>query len=288
MPCKLRKIAATTDEGYLASVMPPGRPATLFNYDDTGLPSVVDWPAVMGGGTQQTSYAFNGAQDLTAITRADGITIQYQYDSAGRLINLSLPQGDYLTSYDALTGLKSSVVSPGGITQSFSYNDDLLTGVSWSGAVTGEVAFVPDVDGRVGSLVVAGQSYAFTYNHDDEPTAVGDMNLVYDAITGLRESTTLDGIDEVFEYNGFGELTRHTVSFGASVLYDVIYTRDAMARIVTRDETIQGVFSSYEFTYHASGRLVTVEKDAALSPATAMTATTTAPSMVPPMTTRTA
>jgi RHS repeat-associated protein len=52
-----------------------------------------------------------------------------------------------------------------------------------------------------------------------------------------------------------------TSSFGATPLYSEAYTRDALGRIVTRVETIQGTTTTWEYGYDAAGRLETVTKD---------------------------
>ena len=56
-----------------------------------------------------------------------------------------------------------------------------------------------------------------------------------------------------------------TASFGAMPLDAESYTRDALGRIVTRVETIEGTTTTWEYGYDAAGRLETVTKDGALA-----------------------
>src|SRR5207237_9965786 len=80
--------------------------------------------------------------------------------------------------------------------------------------------------------------------------------------TGFVTSSTLGSTTETRGYNSYGEEQSYTVKFGSTVLYSVDYgTRDALGRIVTKTETIQGETHTSMYGYDARNRLQDVTKD---------------------------
>ncbi|MBF0292445.1 MAG: RHS repeat protein, partial [Nitrospinae bacterium] len=78
-------VSRTLDaNGNVTSVAPPSRPAHGFAYTPVNLESSYNPPVVAGSGTTSTTYAYNLDKQLTRITRPDGQTIDYGYDTAGR------------------------------------------------------------------------------------------------------------------------------------------------------------------------------------------------------------
>ena len=86
----------------------------------------------------------------------------------------------------------------------------------------------------------------------------------HEPLTALLAGTTLEQLTDSYEYDAFGELSRYTASFGATVLYDVEYDRDALGRITTKTETVQGTTVVYEYGYDNLGQLETVHEDTVL------------------------
>ena len=68
---------------------------------------------------------------MSDAARPDGLTLDYAYDSAGRLSNLTIPRGatsgQFVYSYDANSGYLSSITAPNNVNLAYSYNKDLLT-----------------------------------------------------------------------------------------------------------------------------------------------------------------
>jgi len=87
------------------------------------------------------------------------------------------------------------------------------------------------------------------------------LSLTRNPGNGLLTATTLGTTTTSRGYNPFGELQTASASDGATSLYDVSYTRDALGRIEQKSETIQGVTTTYDYIYDLSGRLTDVEQD---------------------------
>jgi RHS repeat-associated protein len=119
---------------------------------------------------------------------------------------------------------------------------------------------------RLRTISVNGaNAVTYAYDADSLLRQAGSLVLNRDPETGLLSSTTLGNVTTSYTYNGFGELASMTASFGATPLYSEAYTRDALGRIVTRVETIQGATTTYEYGYDAAGRLETVTKNGLLA-----------------------
>ena len=65
-------------------------------------------------------------------------------------------------------------------------------------------------------------------------------------------------------YDSYGERSSYAAKFGtATTLFSTSYVRDALGRIATKTEIVQGATHNYAYTYDAPGRLKTVTKDGA-------------------------
>jgi RHS repeat-associated protein len=242
--------------GNMTSITPPCRPAHAFDYTPVDLGESYAPPAVTGSGTTQTTYAYNKDRQLTLVTRPDGKTIQLGYDTAGRLASMTIPRGGLGYTYDASTGTLKTVTSPDGVTLTYGYDGSLLTSSAWGGTVAGSVTRTHDNDFRVTSRSVNGAHTAsFGYDLDGLLTQAGGLTIARDAASGFISGTTLGSVTTARGYSAFGELASSTASHGANGLYSATYTRDALGRIESLVETVEGVTTTKSYLYDAAGRL---------------------------------
>lgn len=249
--------------GNLVSITPPGRPAHTFDYTPVDLTSEYNPPAVTGGGTNQTVYAYNVDRQLDLITRPDGQTLDYTYDSAGRLRTLTAPApaGVYTYTYSPTSGNLTSIAAPGGETVAHTYDGSLLKDTSWTGTVTGAVNRRYDNNFQVRELSVNGNPVLLGYDIDRLLNQAGALVLTRDPQHGLVTATTLDTVTDSSVYNGFGEPASYSASGGAAPRYDAQYTRDKLGRITEKTESLGGVTDTFAYTYDLAGRLTEVKKN---------------------------
>ena len=250
--------------GNLTALTPPGQPAHGFTYNAVNLATAYTPPAVVGSGATSTLYDYNADKQVTRITRPDGGLLDHDYDSAGRLATLTLPQGSYTYAYNTV-GQLASVTAPGGVGLAYAYSGALLTGITWSGPITGSVGYGYDTDFRVTSLTVNGANpIAYQYDPDSLLIQAGALSLTRNAQNGLLTGTALGDVSDSYTHNAFGELSGHTARHGATDLRAVAYTRDALGRITEKTETVQGTTTTYAYAYDLIGQLIEVRHNGSL------------------------
>ena len=245
--------------GNRTSVTPPGRPAHVFNFSPVDLTANYSAPSVVGGGTNQTVYGYNLDRQIDLITRPDGQTLDFAYDSAGRQSTLTIPTGIYASTYNTITGNRESITAPGNVSLSLTHDGSLLKDTTWGGAVTGAIGRVYDNNFRISNLSVNGSGVTFGYDNDSLLIQAGALSLTRHPQLGLVVATALNTVTDSWGYSGFGELTSYAAAANGSGLYNIQLTRDRLARVTRKIETVGGVTDTYDFSYDTVGRLAQVQ-----------------------------
>jgi RHS repeat-associated protein len=256
-----RVIAYSYDNnGNLTSITPPGESAHSFAYTAVNEVSAYTPPAVSGTGA--TTYTYNLDRDMTKVTRADGNTISYSYDSAGRVSSLVTPSETINYNYDSTTGNLSFADIASGESLTFGYNGPLPTSTSWTGAISGTVSRTYNDNFWMASQSInGGNTIAFSYDNDGLVTKAGALALARSPQNGLIAGTTLGPASDSRTYNSFGELTGYTASYGNGQLYHLLYARDADGRISNKTEIRGFHITTYAYSYDPAGRLIGVSKN---------------------------
>jgi RHS repeat-associated protein len=246
--------------GNVTSVTPPGKSAHDFSYTAVDLTSAYMPPTVPGTGT--TNYAYNADRDPTTITRPDGQTIQFGYDSAGRLSSTTTPTENITYAYDSTTGNLNSASITGGEALAYGYNGPLPTSSTLTGTVAGTVSRAYNNNFWIASESIdGGNTVNLTYDNDGLLTKSGSLTLKRDPKDGLVTGTTLGSATDTLKYSTFGELTGYTAKYSTTTLDSVTYTRDADGRISTRTETIGGKKNTFTYIYDTARRLTGVKQN---------------------------
>ena len=252
--------------GNLTSLTPPGRPAHTFAYTAADLDSVYS-PPPAGLSVSATRYTFNVDRQLTRVLRPDSLAIDVAYDTAGRPSALALPNGQVQFAYSPTAGNLTTLTAPDGGMLSYTYDGSLPKTVTWGGAVQGSVGFKYDADFRVSKIAVNGtDSVAFGYDRDNLLTSAGEMTLARDPRNGRLVRTVLGSDTSSWTYDdSTGAVTHYAAKHGTTTLFDVVYTRDSLDRIVQLEETVEGVTTVKAYTYDSLGRLDEVRVNGVLT-----------------------
>ena len=251
--------------GNVTTLTPPDKGDHRFTYTPVDLAATYNPPNLAAGETK-TQYGYNLAKQPRLVTRPDGKTIGFEYDTMGRLIELQVPEGDLTYAYDATTGQLKNIIAPDGGAISNGYDGELPTSVSWAGLIKGSVSVTYNSDFLVDSQSVNnGNKVSLQYNNDGQLTKIGDLTITYDATNGMFTGSSVGNIsDTVVRRNEFGEIEEYRAGYGGSTLFGTRYTYDALGRIQTKTETVDGISHTYEYGYDVIGQLMDVKKDGVL------------------------
>lgn len=265
--------------GNLTSVTPPSKPAHGFTFNLFETLDTYSPPALTGLTTKNTTYTYNLDKQLTKITRPDAQEATYVYDgTTGQISSLQLPTGNYTYTWKTQEDRIDNISSPDDFNNKFGYYgykiaSDTLRKTS-TNFLYGMTSFTYDADHRVSSRTVRGNSATdtstinYTYNNDDKLVAAGDLSLAYEYPSGRLSTTSIGKISDSRTYDAYGELQTYTAIYtpttgSPQTLYSYTFTRDAIGRIATKTETVQGVTDVYAYSYDNAGRLTQVLKNTA-------------------------
>jgi YD repeat-containing protein len=244
--------------GNLTSLTPPGRPAHSFAYSPVNLLQSVTLPDV-GSGPATTTYTYNANRQRTGISRPDGSQISYAYDAGGQLTTVTTPEGT--TTYTYSDGNLATATTPDGVL-SYRYDGHLTTEASWSGIINGSVQYTYGNGMRLSQQRVNNATrLAFQYDADGLLTQAGDLEIAYAPDSVFVQSTSLNQIGTTLNYDQYGSLGLYRATNGSATLFETSYTRDAIGRISSLRETIDGQTSTYAYTYDQAGRLTGVQRN---------------------------
>ncbi|MCL6592128.1 MAG: hypothetical protein K6U80_19545 [Firmicutes bacterium] len=261
-----RRIPYTYDaHGNVTSITPPGRPPHTFTYTPVDLEETYNPPPVAGGGTNQTCYDYNLNRQLVQITRPDGKTIGFAYDTMGRLVTVSMPEGEIGYVYDATSGNLTDIIAADGGALSYAYDGTLLTQVQWRGEIHGEVSVVHDNFFRPVTQRING-SNEITYKYDADGLLIqtGALVITRDPQTALVLRTVLGQFSDEIIYDEFGALQDYRALYNGQTLYSIHYETDPLGRVVSKTETINGQTHTYLYSYDNRGQLTEVYRDGVL------------------------
>ncbi len=250
--------------GNIATLTPPGRPAYTFAYSDRNELTALTPPAVAGSGPN--SYTLNLDKQLTSASRPDNRSVLLDYDAGGRVSSRSYSASGVTTGTDTFTydsaGRLSTIEAASGVNLQYSYIGALMTGITWTGAIAGDVEFAYDNSLRlVSESVDGGDTVNFTYDNDDYLIGVGGLTITRNPQHGLATAAALGNVSTSATYTGFGEVDTYSATANGSPIFSNTFTYDKLGRITQKVETIGGVTSTYDYTYSLADQLTGVSKD---------------------------
>ena len=259
-------------ESPIATTLPHGE-THAFGWTPVGLPASYTAPEAPEAG-RRLERTYNAAREQSALVKPDGTVVSNVYDSAGRLSAVVATRGDetervdfvydYAGRLDSVTNeydetwyaydsfLKIAEVS-NGFYADFEYDDDFRVSKKTY------TDYRHDEDEQLAEIDVA-------YDDDGDVVGIGDLRILRNPATGFAEATGLGNVVDWRNYNGYGECTNYVASFEGDDLYCASLKRDALGRVVEREERVlsgEAVTSRYE--YDVRGRLVSVTTNGVVS-----------------------
>ena len=273
--------------GNLTGLTTPNSNQHSFSYTPIDLISQYTSPNVSGVTNNSTNYSYNLDKDITLVTKPDGRSLNYSYDTAtGQRTSLSIQRGIYNYFYEATkvcpsttyvpsdlchagspTGQLTKIIAPGGETLNFTYDGFLLTDYNWSGTINGFVKMKYNTGFNLYRHEINGTTNFISYSFDNVDNLIiraGNFSLLRDTSNRYVTRETLGTLRTYLYYNGFGELTKSDSKYGSRNFYKVEYLRDSIGRIIEKEETVDSDPTvAIDYSYDADGRLSQVIKDGA-------------------------
>jgi RHS repeat-associated protein len=241
--------------GNLIALTPPGRSAHVFEYTPVDLEQSYS-PPDLGGVQTITRHHYNRDKQLTRIERPDGSQIIHDHNGGGQLTGTTIARGSYQYAYHPTSGQLIGITAPDGNTLAYTWDGFLPIGETWSGAINGTVDRSYDDNFWLTSLSVNGNATTYAYDADGLLTQAGSLDLTRSPEHGLLTGTTQGSVTTSYAYNAFGEPTETSATIGAATAATHGYTRDALGRITSITEVIDGVTTTHSYSYDQAGRLI--------------------------------
>ncbi len=199
-------------------------------------------------------YEYDEDNRLKKIRFADGREIAFRYFASNRLDRINYSRGSISYDYGDFSNVRS--VSGPDARLAYTYDDPLLTSVTWSGDASGTVHYEYDDFFRLSAISVNDlEPVEYTYDADFQMVGAGSELITRHADTGLVSGTALGNVSTLAEYDGFGDLKQSFALFDATVLLNEEIERDKLGRITKISETKQGDTIEISYAYNELGQL---------------------------------
>jgi YD repeat-containing protein len=232
-----------------------------YSHSKTGQVNKIVFPKAKGAKTTE-SAVFNTEDDVVSAIQMSGLQLNYGYDTAGRLTSLSSNAGSWQYTYNQSLGYLNSITGPDGVVLSYSRDGDLLTGMSWSGAVSGSVGIAHNTDFLLQEVTVNGVNpIEYSYDQDGLLQSVGSLTLAHSNQNTLLTATTLANVSDSYSYTDFGEVSHYQARFNSEILLTEDYSYDKLGRIIERREKVQADPEQvFTYSYDNAGQLSVVNE----------------------------
>ena len=204
------------------------------------------------------SYVYDRDRRLIQTNFPSGNQINNIYDTT-RLMQIQTPEGNIDFTY--LCGTKVESITKGVDTITYGYDGKLITSETLSGTLNQTLGYTYNNDFNISSFSYAGNTHIYTYDDDGLLTGAGGFTIFRNTQNGLPEEVTGGTLNLSRTFNAYGEVEGQGFTINALSLTSWNLARDDNGRITDKAETVDGVTSSYTYTYDPMGRLLTVTKD---------------------------
>jgi len=250
-----REVYGRDNAGQLTSFQDTNGLTTTFAYDPLG--RLITRSDTLG---RQRIYGWDSRDRLISLRNERSQTIASTYDTSGHLTGRSGPAITESFGYDAAGRLLFAQDSDSRVEFTYDAEGKILTqrtvDLGSQTAVTLTNTY-DEAGRRIGMADTAGGNTSWAYNAVGDITQVttpGGLHIDRTYTNGRLDSVTCpSGVVQTYTYGAsLGPATIH-VANGATTIDDIVYTRTAFGRVVSRTDRA----GTSNFTYDNANRLIT-------------------------------
>ena len=218
---------------------------------------------------------FNADRQLTANTLPGGRVKTQSYDALNRVSGLSYAEataefeyaaGD-LTDRVALVG-NTPVTGPAQDI-AFTYNGNLISGMTATGASPAQVTYAYDNNFFPTSMNLSSGTdsvvNALAWDADGLATGFGPFTFIRTGPAGAQSGVSDAASSASYAYDSMARLTGRSNQVATATPYSMTLTYDASGRLTSKTETVGGTPHTYVYTYDLDGQLTEVERDSVVT-----------------------
>lgn len=196
-----------------------------------------------------TSYQYSGTSVTSTV---DGVSVTKTKDAQGNLTGVTDDTGTLTYNLNA-DGQPASIVSPTGVTTTFSYDkwrrvtqtdDPSLGETTKTYNTNGTLGSTTDAEGNVTSF-----SYDSYYRVVSKSTDEQTTNYLYDQYDNVTETSTDNGAKAQFTYDAYGRLSTSTEYAGTNIWLKKDFTYSGGNVSSVKYTSQSGVLTTENYTY---------------------------------------
>jgi len=218
-------------------------------------------------GSGSTTYAYDARGRVTARTQLTGaatLQVRYGYNAAGQLASVTTP-GNQLIEYGYANNQVVSVKVNGASVLTNAKYFPFGGVASWTWGNGQAYQRVYDLDGRIQSVTIAGQTRAYGFDGASRITSLTDKQgaatlatatIAYDNLDRLTSAANAPAYNESFAYDLTGNRTSQTVA-GVATTLTTAPTSNRLTQIGAQAigyDNAGNTANDANFTYVYSGR----------------------------------
>ncbi len=237
--------ASYTYENDLLTKLTTGSTTYNFAYGNFGLRS-----SIKVGSTTLATYTYTSRNNyLQTLAYGNSDSVQYTYDSLGRVTKETYEDGDTVTyAYDNDGALATVTDSATGrkTTYYYDFTNRLMKYVEQGSGYSHSVGYTYDTLNNLTQLVetINGTERTTAYAYDDD-------NRVTSVTNGLSSKS--------YTYDGYGRVSsRGTKHNGSTIATDTITYRTVNSKVTGQVSKLVNKAGTFEYTYDANGNIVSV------------------------------
>ncbi|MDR1976383.1 MAG: hypothetical protein LBQ18_05270 [Campylobacteraceae bacterium] len=220
-----------------------------FNYNPLDQKS--EWSSPLG---YKTYYEYDKDKKLTKITKPSGKEIRNEY-SNGLLSSTFTNEDRYDYSYDCLGQIVS--ISTNQDKTIYSYDGDLLTNISYQGALNQDIKFTYNPYFLPTSLTYASEKENFTYDKDNLLIKSNDLTITRDKNNANILNQEENGYEQKLSYlSSYDGIYKLEDNIDNKRIYGYTNTlRNTADKLLTQTEYLYDRTLYHTYTYDKQGRL---------------------------------